>query len=117
MNNQFKATIDKMPSLLDQLQRQPFLKRDTLTSVPKQGIYVFYEERKPIYVGRSKRMRERIQEHGRPSSGHNSAPFAFNLARDMMKDNGTLTGRETRDETRVTSRICRILSGSEETGG
>jgi len=28
-------------------------------------------------------MRSRLQEHCRPSSGHNSAPFAFRLAREL----------------------------------
>ena len=48
--------------------------------IPDKGIYVFYESGKPLYVGRSDRMRGSILEHGRPSSLHNSATFAFLLA-------------------------------------
>jgi hypothetical protein len=45
-----------------------------------KGIYVFYEDECPIYVGRTDGMKRRLQEHGRPSSTHNSATFAFNIA-------------------------------------
>jgi len=51
--------------------------------LPKTGgIYVFYEEKeKPIYVGRTKNIRQRIQLHTRDSSKNESATFTFNLAR------------------------------------
>ena len=46
------------------------------------GIYVFYENvDKPIYVGRTKNIRQRIQMHTRDSSDHYSASFTFNLAK------------------------------------
>ena len=46
------------------------------------GIYVFYEEMNtPIYVGRTKNIRQRIQLHTRDSSKNESATFAFNLAK------------------------------------
>lgn len=35
-----------------------------------------------LYVGRTNRMRDRLQEHARPGSTHNLAPFAFRLARE-----------------------------------
>ena len=49
------------------------------------GIYVFYEEiDKPVYVGRTKNIRQRIQMHTRDSSDHYSASFTFNLARRLV---------------------------------
>jgi len=51
----------------------------------KRGIYILYENGKPIYVGRSNNLKKRIQEHSRPSSGHNSASFAFILAKEVAK--------------------------------
>lgn len=51
-------------------------------NLPKySGIYVFYENKKPIYVGRANNIRKRIQWHTRKSSGSESASFAFNLAK------------------------------------
>ena len=52
-------------------------------TMPKSGIYWLSEGSASIYVGRSRRIRERLQEHVRPSSGHNQASFAFLLAREM----------------------------------
>ncbi len=49
---------------------------------PTAGIYLFSEGDKHLYVGRTNRLRQRLQTHCRPSSGHNSATFAFRLARE-----------------------------------
>jgi predicted GIY-YIG superfamily endonuclease len=50
--------------------------------IPKRGVYLFSEGDQHLYVGRSNRIRERLQSHCRPSSGHNSATFAFRIARE-----------------------------------
>ena len=49
--------------------------------IPKAGIYLLSERGRHLYVGRTNRMRARLQRHCRPSSGRNSATFAFHLAR------------------------------------
>ena len=82
MNDKFDEMIDQLPLLLNQLVISPSKNRDTLGALPKKGIYVFYENECPIYVGRSNRIRERLLEHSRPSSTHTSATFAFNLAKE-----------------------------------
>jgi predicted GIY-YIG superfamily endonuclease len=72
-----------MPELLETLKSCELLHRDRrgqLPQVPDRGIYVFYLGDKPIYVGRTDRMRQRLQEHGRPSSTHNSGTLAFAMA-------------------------------------
>ena len=61
---------------------RPVNARSLPTVLPARGIYLFSEGDRHMYVGRTNRMRARLQEHCRPSSGHNSAPFAFNLARE-----------------------------------
>lgn len=85
MNEEFKEIIDQFPSLMTGLISSPPRPWRNLGSLPQKGIYVFYEDARPIYVGRSNRVKERIKEHGRPSSRHNSAPFAFNLAKKAAK--------------------------------
>ena len=42
---------------------------------------MLYENGRPLYVGRSDQLADRLLSHGRPSSGSESATFAFNLAR------------------------------------
>lgn len=92
VNKRFQKLVDKMPGLLQRMAAQPLRTRDNLAGIPEKGIYVFYENNKPIYVGRSNRMKERIQEHSRPSSKHTSATFAFLLALNQFKEGGTRRG-------------------------
>ncbi|MDN3673264.1 GIY-YIG nuclease family protein [Flavobacterium branchiarum] len=87
--NQLKSYEIEMDSLFRDLYEEfnttPFLKRVDLPKV--RGIYVFYENREPIYVGRTNNIRSRIQLHTRKSSGSESASFAFNLAKKEYPKN------------------------------
>ena len=82
MSNKFNLLAARMPRLLEDLKGQPLLNRDNLSTVPKKGIYILYDRNKAIYVGRSNRMKERIQEHSRQSSDNYSATFALRLAKE-----------------------------------
>ena len=88
MDPKFEAKVKELPDFFTKLQKSSKFPRSQLEGIPKKGIYVFYEGDKPIYVGRSNRMKMRLQEHSRPSSGHFSATFAFNLAVKRAKENG-----------------------------
>jgi len=88
MNDQFKCIIEQMPALFEDLVKSLIRPWSDLGRLPLKGIYVFYESENPIYVGRTNRMKDRIKEHGRPSSTHNSAPFAFNLAKKSAVEKG-----------------------------
>lgn len=56
------------------------------TSLPRTmcraGIYLFSENGRNLYVGRSNNIRDRIGRHCRPSATHRMAAFAFRLARE-----------------------------------
>ena len=80
MDDKFREYVNKMQGYLEELEQNLLLDRLKLGKIPKSGIYVFHEKGKPFYVGRSNRMRERILEHGRPSSDHYSATLAFRMA-------------------------------------
>jgi len=84
MKDKFNEYIQRMPILLNELKGKPLLNRHELEGIPKSGVYVFYREDKPLYVGRSNRLKERIQEHGRLSSDHYSATLAFNIAKEKV---------------------------------
>ena len=86
--DEFERIIVKMPRLLNKLRSSPALRRDSLYGVAQRGIYVFYDNDIPIYVGRSNRLRQRLLEHSRPSSRHNSATFAFLLATEEAQGLG-----------------------------
>ena len=103
MNAQFKQYIDKLPGLMEQLKNSNLIPTDKLQTVPAKGIYVFYENEKPVYVGRSNNIKARIQIHCRPSSGHGGATFAFILAREDADNLGINTKIERKileDESR-----------------
>ena len=88
MNAKFEEIINQLSDLMQQLVDSPLRQRNSLGDIPNKGIYVFYENEEPIYVGRSNRMKDRIQEHGRKSSYHNSATFAFILAKEIANEQG-----------------------------
>jgi hypothetical protein len=92
MKGEFEEIVRKFPGWLDLLQKSPPLSREKLGTVPNKGIYVYYDKNnRPLYVGRSDRMRIRLLEHSRPSSGHTSATFAFILAKEKMQNPDQIT--------------------------
>jgi len=62
MNVDVLHVDDKMHELMKNLLNSPLLSRDSLNEIPSNGLYIFYEENKPIYVGISgkNRMNKRI---------------------------------------------------------
>lgn len=91
MNKEWNNLIEQMPVLLKELKSKPLIPCTDRSELPQKGIYVFYEDGKPIYVGRSNRVRKRIGRHYRPSSRHNSATFAFNIAKSEAIKEGINT--------------------------
>ena len=81
----FNEIVEYMPVLFKKLEDSDFFDRKDTSSLATKGVYVFYENLKPIYVGRSQSIPKRILAHSRPSSGHNSATFAFLLAKEVAK--------------------------------
>jgi len=83
MNDEFKKHIEALEPAYQRLTAiTPVRVPDLPRRMPAAGVYLLSEQDVPLYVGRSNRMRGRLQEHCRPSSGHNAAPFAFRLARE-----------------------------------
>jgi hypothetical protein len=83
MNENFKQHVESLhPSFERLVQSVPFTFATLPKSLPLAGIYLFTEGDKHMYVGRTNGLRTRIQQHCRPGSSHDSAPFAFRLARE-----------------------------------
>ena len=97
----FEEIVAQLEPLLEQLQSGPTYHGQTLRKLPNKGVYVFYEDGKPMYVGRvgsnsKQTVCQRIRQHTIPSSGHNQATFAFRL---LQEDLGLPVGHES-DMTR-----------------
>ncbi len=97
----FEEVVGRLGPLLKELESGPAYRGRTLRNLPKKGVYVFYEDGKPMYVGRvgsnsRQTVRQRIRQHTIPSSGHNQATFAFRL---LQEDLGLPVGHDS-DMTR-----------------
>jgi predicted GIY-YIG superfamily endonuclease len=51
--------------------------------VPLECVYLFSEDGRPLYVGRTRKLRQRLRNHCGNASEHNQAVFAFKLAREV----------------------------------
>lgn len=88
MDLKFAQLVETLAPKLESLlamapQQYGKLPRD----MPVSGVYLFTENGKPMYVGRSNVMRKRYGRHCRPGATYKQAAFAFQLARKE-------TGRE-----------------------
>jgi predicted GIY-YIG superfamily endonuclease len=89
LDKKFRAHVERMDPLFRALLAMDPVCGSTLPKeMPTHGIYMFSESGRHLYVGRSNRLRKRLQDHCRPGSGHNSATFAFRIAR---RETGNLT--------------------------
>ncbi len=84
-NRSFDEVVCKMPEYLQTLKSREF-SPDISGNLPlglrnAPGIYCFYENGKPLYVGRSQTVRSRVLEHRRLSGDHYTSSFAFNIAK------------------------------------
>lgn len=84
MHEVFRECIESLePSFQRLMRMEPASVAALPQEMPRAGIYLFSEGKEPLYVGRTNTIRNRLQNHCRPSSGHNSATFAFRLARQI----------------------------------
>ena len=103
ISTRFLKLVRRMQPLLEELLTGPTYQEETLRDLPMKGVYVFYENGEPVYVGRvgqnsKQTMRDRIGQHTRQSSGHNTATFAFKLLQEHLEvPIGHVKGR-TREE-------------------
>jgi len=100
MNELFRQYIESLDSSFQRLiEMEPVMVRDLPMDAPISGIYLFSDAGQHLYVGRTNSLRKRLQNHCRPSSSHNSATFAFRLAREVTGQTvATYTEQGSRSE-------------------
>ena len=96
----FGRYVDPLPGLLERLLAcPPFVYAERPRVPDRGGVYLFTEGEQHLYVGRTGKLRQRLGQHCRPSSGHNSAPFTFLLTREVTgRMSATYRAGEGRDE-------------------
>lgn len=82
MNPEFRALVESLEPKMQVLLSAPPVRFAQLPRLmPDRGIYLFSEGGHHLYVGRTNRLKKRLQNHCRPSGTHFSATFAFRMAR------------------------------------
>lgn len=95
MNEHFRHHVEAIHPLFEALLKSaPFSFSDLPKHLPQAGIYLFTEGDRHFYVGRTNRIRKRLQQHCRPGSPHDGTPFAFRLAREARNALGATYRRE-----------------------
>ena len=113
--NAFEETISQMPGLFAELMKKPLLNRLDIGKIPPfKGIYVFVENNCPIYVGRSKNIRKRFDQHCTNSSDHNRASFAFKLAKEKYESKFGSTKGTSRKELSIISDFSELFDNEKE---
>jgi GIY-YIG catalytic domain len=82
VNHKFRQAVESLhPKYETLIGSAPHKSRATL---PKKGVYLFSEDDKSIYVGRSGDIPRRFGEHRLPGSGTNKAALAKLIACDEL---------------------------------
>lgn len=80
MNREFEAHIGRVKANFEALMATPLHPYSVRSKFKKaEGIYVLIEDGKPVYVGRTRNLSQRLQAH--VSASHNSASYAVKRVR------------------------------------
>src|SRR5258708_34954559 len=100
MNPAFKQFVEMLHPSFERLMQMAPLRMAVLpTKLPEKCIYLFSEGQDHLYVGRTRRLRQRLRQHSIEAAQHNQAVFAFKLAREA-------TGRLTAAYSAAGSRLA-----------
>lgn len=97
MDEKFRAYTEELHPKFEALMGMTPVTTGTLPrEIRGAGVYMFSENGRHLYVGRTRNVRNRYGQHTRTGTGHNNAPFAFKLAREAT---GILRSTYKSDET------------------
>lgn len=103
MNHKFRGAVESLDAKFQSLMLMTPIR--TRRAIPKgdriSGVYVFSDGEEHLYVGRSKRIRDRYGDHTQPSAGMNDAPFAVMLAREALNLKRSYRGEPTRSNLKI----------------
>ncbi len=82
MKNKFRKTITSIENKFEQLVRSREYDYKPIPAAYEKvpGVYLFFENEKPLYVGRTNNLRKRLNNHTQKL--HNKASLAFLMARE-----------------------------------
>jgi predicted GIY-YIG superfamily endonuclease len=84
MDAAFKQFVDSLHPSFEQLMLMTPLNMAAIPPrLPEKCIYLLSEGTNHLYVGRTRRLRQRLRQHSIVGAQHNQAVFAFKLAREV----------------------------------
>jgi predicted GIY-YIG superfamily endonuclease len=82
MDPAFEQFVEMLHPSFERLMQMAPLKMSALPSrLPEKCIYLLSEGQNHLYVGRTRKLRNRLRQHSIAGAQHNQAVFAFKLAR------------------------------------
>lgn len=94
----FDGVVSELPQLLAELQKAPGAKVSEHPQIPEEpGIYLFSEGDRALYVGQTRKLRQRLRNHTRLLGKNNQATFAFLVAKSEAEAAG-LDTKKFRDQ-------------------
>ena len=81
----FGEMVALLPDLLDALRSCPPMSTGDGPLPNVAGVYLFSDGGEALYVGQTRKLRQRMRNHRGASSDHNQASFAFLLAREVAE--------------------------------
>jgi len=131
MDPGFKSLVESLhESFQELIQMKPVTTASLPRNAPKMCVYLFSEGDRHLYAGRTNSFKQRMGGHSRPSSGHNSAVFAFKLAREKtgnveatyakegsrtaLENNPVFAGAFTEAKARVRSMDLRFIEEQDQ---
>lgn len=85
----YGKVVANLPGLLQQLLDAPKARVADHPKIPSApGIYLFSEEDQPLYVGQTRKLRQRLRNHTDPLGKNNAATFAFLVAKTEAEKAG-----------------------------
>src|SRR6266404_885479 len=83
MDETFRQFVETLRPSFERMMQMAPLKMSALPSkLPERCIYLLSESANHLYVGRTRKLRNRMRQHSRAGAQHNQAVFAFKLARE-----------------------------------
>jgi hypothetical protein len=83
MNSHFAQITEAIPELFAALAAsEPFILKRSVSQMRKAGVYAFFEDGRPVHVGRTRNLQERLRGH--ITKNQNSATFAFKRTRRAL---------------------------------
>jgi len=93
----------------------PFVYSEKPRGLARSAVYLFSEERRPLYIGRTNNFSKRLSQHCRKSASHNHSPFAFRLAREAAGIlEASYSGENTRERLAALPEFANAFRAAKE---